>query len=363
MDYYKKYIKYKLKYINLIQKGGVDTYVDELNYDTKYLIIGKKFFDTYCKEDSDIEWNEHYNLLETFIIQKGFSINKINIGIEWGQDCFRYIKIQNEANKIQFYCGMEYFYRFDIFKSFKEIYNLTGEQINSKINKIKPINKLDIKFENQYNLNKGGNIIVLPDNINGKKIISLTSEEDFINPNYNNVICLYVYIPEFNISHNYQSKVFHIDEILCLMPNNNSYDVWFYEPECDDKAYEAKLKEVQQKNIRILRQYFTKEQIILFPLKFDNKSNIISPPLFNRLLLKKNNEYFAIFPKQDDLIKKLIEDRLKKIKFNLGNVLYINSEKLHKNNGNLHCAFKTFPEIVTNNDTNLDIVVECQQII
>jgi hypothetical protein len=189
---------------------------------------------------------------------------------------------------------MQYFYKFDIIKSFNEIYNLPyGDEINLRISEVMPINELDIEFENQYNLNKGGNIIVLPDNINGKKIISLTSEEYFINPNYNNVICLYVYIPEFNISHSYQSKVFHIDEILCLMPNNNSYDVWFYEPECDDKAYEAKLKEVQQKNIRILRQYFTKEQIILFPLKFDNKSNIISPPLFNRLLLKKNNEYFG----------------------------------------------------------------------
>jgi hypothetical protein len=206
------------------------------------------------------------------------------------------------------------------------------------------------KEVNETNLMKGGNYIVLPDAIGRKKMIKLEKREA-IDDDMPMEILLQIYLPDFDINNNYGGRVFHLDEILCLIPTGlgkDDYEIWFYDPICDaNPAYQTKLKEIQEINKEILQQYFSEDKIKYFPLKFNTDGTIISPPLFNRILLRRNNRFKIIFPEQSAELTLLIECRLEQIKTTFPAIEYdyINTNKLHYLNGNIHCGFKTIPVI------------------
>ena len=68
-------------------------------------------------------------------------------------------------------------------------------------------------------------------------------------------------------------------------------------------------------NKEILNIKFPDLEIIEFDLEFSSTGSILNPPLFNRLCIKKGDEYIFIFPDQyNESIKSKIEEEITKIK-------------------------------------------------
>lgn len=349
MDYFKKYITYKTKYLQLKkQLGGARTYIDELSYETKNIIVTTQLV--------DLGWDYY----DQFVTQVNtFNIHIIPITLntgDWAQD---FIKLISIDDNIIFDIHINTTTSMDSQKNIKaalQIYN--KPQINilaSTVNSTESVNN--------YNLQKGGNYIVLPNNAMLKseaqidrpvikKIITMVEKNDLSKSmcRFSDKICLQIYLPDFNINTYYGVRVFHLDEILCLIPTGlekDDYEIWFYDPICDDKEYQSKLKQIQEYNKTILHKYFDEDKIKYFPLKFSTEGHIIAPPLFNRVIMRKNNRFKIIFPEQPPEIKELINSRLEEIRRVFPDIIYeyINTLELHRSSGNIHCGFKTIPEI------------------
>ena len=141
---------------------------------------------------------------------------------------------------------------------------------------------------------------------------------------------------------------FKIDEILTLIPygpGKDDYNIWFYNPVCEDVDYERKLKEIFNFNYLTLKNFFPEEKIILFELYFSPEGKIIHPPIFNRIILRKDSRFRIIFPDQPQIVKDkvILEiERYKKI-YNDIDYFFIDTKELHQQYGNIHCGFKNIP--------------------
>jgi hypothetical protein len=333
--------KYKTKYNNLKSQIGGDNreYIDELSYDTLNLIVTQTFL--------NIGW-ENYDEFVTKVRDFGVEIKTIKVlSHDWAQDLIQLIS--TEAGKIYFNIQIEDFEKTrniqSIMTQLKDVKIIANDNIMKE--------KTKIIDGNNYNLKKGGNYIILPNKINIlKNIITMRPKEELSKGycKFSNNICLQIYLPDFDINIDYSGRVFHLDEILCLIPtgiDKNDYEVWFYDPLCDDESYQYKLKEIQEINKAILQEYFPVDKIKYLPLKFSNTGHIISPPLFNRIVLRNNNRFRIIFPDQSAEIKVLIDTRLEEIKTTFNHIIYdyIDTTQLHNMNGNIHCGFKNYPNI------------------
>ena len=315
-------------------------FVDELSYDTDFLLTTNVF--------TNIVWDDRENftsMINTF----GIDIKELTcVSQEWGQDLVKQIKNTNN--------------RLDIDIVARQRYN----KLDNKINTIFPLENINYDTvesnPNEYNLMKGGNFINLPEYISdaaGKKtksIITLKSNKQLLDiTEFQNKYTLYIYLkvysPDFEIDTYLGASVFHIDEILTIIPTGlgkDDYDIWFYNPTCSDESYKEKLVAIQQYNLGILYEFFPKSRIKLFELEFTKDGIIKNPPLFNRVILKKGNNFRVIFPKQDEKLENQIKSQIEI--YNTNNNIYIenyfvDTSQLHKENGNIHCGYKTIPVI------------------
>ena len=337
--------KYKTKYINLKNQHGGDNkeYIDELSYDTMNLIVTQTFL--------NIDW-KNYDEFVSKVKDFGVAIKTIDIlSHDWAQDLIQLIS--TEAGILYLNIQIEDFEKARNIQSI--ITQIKGVKIIVNDNIMRE--KTKVIDGNNYNLKKGGNYIILPNKISNKiavlkNIITMKPKEELSKGycKFSNNICLQIYLPDFDINIDYSGRVFHLDEILCLIPtgiSKDDYEIWFYEPLCDDETYQTKLKTIQEINKAILQEYFPVDKIKYFPLKFSNTGHIISPPLFNRIVLRNNNRFRIIFPNQSAEIKSLIDTRLEEIKTIFNHIIYdyIDTSQLHNMNGNIHCGFKNFPNI------------------
>lgn len=323
-------------------------YLDEVSFNTKLLLTTAGFV--------NIGW-KNFQELKNYVNEFGVDIVITKfVSPEWGQDFIRDITINNSGQTE--------------FKLIVRDKDSVGKYLIEELNIILPNSEYNFlglsNNTNEYNLNKGGNFITLPDVISGilpvdefdsndslkrnKKIITLVPE-NIINDDfciYTPFLCLKVYLPNFDINKDYGDDVLHIDEILTIIPtgpNINDYNIWFYHPICsEDKSYNRQLKEIFNYNYDILKRFFPENRIKLFDLFFETTGKIIYPPIFNRILLRKGNNFRIIFPDQPNIeLKQQIINEIE-IYPNI-NYHFIDTSQLHKLNGNIHCGFKTIPEI------------------
>ena len=346
---YKKYLKYKKKYFNLKAGSALSEnfYYDEISHNTNLLVTTTGF--------NQIEWKEYENfknLVETF----GVPIITVS-GVEWGQDLIKFIKHESGLNTIN------YFLKIGVMEEF--IKKSITDKINEYIPKISHDFEITTKSGNLYNLQKGGNFIILPQTVNGnyfydgnrydpnirnKIMLTLNPTRygiyDFENLN---ILALQVYLPDYEVDKFYGDDVHHIDEILTLIPYGpgiNDYNIWFYNPICEEnKTYEIKLREIQKFNLLILLGFFPKEKIELFDLFFDENGKIIKPPIFNRVILRKGNHFRIIFPDpKDEFIIEKVKEELDDNPY--VEYFFVDTSELHNLNGNIHCGFKSIPELI-----------------
>jgi hypothetical protein len=125
----------------------------------------------------------------------------------------------------------------------------------------------------------------------------------------------------------------------------DDYEIWFYQPRCINKEKEEQLNAIHLRNLDVLLEYFSEDKIRIIPIDFDDNFRIINPPVFNRLIVRKDNKFTIIFPDQSDEIKSMVNTRISEI--NEHNPIirhsYIDSRSLNNLGGNIHCSFKTFP--------------------
>ena len=315
-------------------------FVDELSYDTYFLLTTNVF--------TKIEWDNRTNF--TSMINKfGIDIKELSgVSQEWGQDLVKQIK--NTNNKLEI----------DI------VARHQSDRLINEIHNIFPLENISYHLldnnTNKYNLMKGGNFITLPEYISDasgekmKSIITLKSNKQLLDiteleNKYSPYIYLKVYFPDFEIDTYHGMSVFHIDEILTIIPTGlgkDDYDIWFYNPTCSDESYQEKLVAIQQYNLRILYEFFPESRIKLFELEFVKDGFIKNPPLFNRVILRKGNNFRVIFPKQDEKLENQIKSQIEI--YNTNNNIYIencfvDTSQLHKENGNIHCGYKAIPII------------------
>jgi len=323
-------------------------YLDEVSLNTKSLLTTFGFI--------NINW-QHFDKLKQYVNEFGVDIIITKfVSPEWGQDFIRDITI-NKLGQTEF-------------KLVVRDKDSVSKYLIQELNTIVPNSKFNFlglsNNTNEYNLNKGGNFITLPNTVSGilpidevenkeplkrnKKIITLVPEniinDDFCR--YTHFLCLKVYLPNFNIHKDYVDDVFHNDEILAVIPtgpNINDYNIWFYHPIClTDKSYNNQLQDIFNYNHNILKRFFPENRIILFNLFFEATGKITYPPIFNRILLRKGNNFRIIFPDQQNIeLKQQIINEIKRYP----NIDYhfIDTSHLHKLNGNIHCGFKTIPNI------------------
>ena len=323
-----------------------DFHIDEVSYDTESLVTTRSFLNQTWK---------NYPLFKELVNNFGVRIVTFNtVSPEWGQDYIRKIKIDSQGNKyfeLLTQRPNEYFDEEFRQKFPNSIYNLFSKNKNT----------------NRYNLDKGGNFLVLPNEVTGtipcfendcfgidstKKIITMLPSEDLYEDFciYNEYLALKLYLPNFDISKCYGDDVFHIDEILTIIPTSScTYDIWLYNPICtEDKNYHHQLQDIFNYNYNFLKIFFSKENIKLFELKFSPNGKIINPPIFNRILLRKNDSFRIFFPSQPDMtLTTQVITEMEKIIRNYPKIDYffIDSCELHNLNGNLHCGFKNVPNI------------------
>lgn len=338
IDYFKKYIKYKNKYIMLKnQYSGASgsyniDYLDELSLNTQLLVTTDRFMS--LGWDS---YNEFKELVNSFNVE---IISIKDVG-EWGQDFISKIRLFDGRKQIfihsrNFTVGAE-----------QQLTNALPDITFGRIGEI-PENT------NIYNLGKGGNFISLPNKIDGRKAITLKQEAELSQGfcKWGTLLCLKIYLPRFNIDDNYGSDVFHLDEILTLIPTGpgvEDYNVWFYNPVClEDEEYNRQLQDIFIYNYNKLRELFPEERIKLFNLHFTSEGKLPFPPIFNRVLLRREDRFRIIFPDQrNPALKRQVMDEMEIVKETYSDIDYhfINTEQLHMEQGNIHCGFKSIPEI------------------
>lgn len=351
IDYLSKYIKYKNKYImlkNHHQSSGAMAAryiefldVDELSVDTQSLVTTGAF--------RNINWN-HYSDFEKLVTSFGVNIITLTtVGQEWGQDFISNIKLNSEGQM-----------------SFKLVTRDPYIHVKEEFNRLLPNSISDYlslpENTNEYNLKKGGNFITLPNKVRGvlpdddfddypreitKKIITLVPDVTEDSCIYTHYLCLKVYLPKFKLETYYGADVFHIDEILTLIPTGptiDDYDIWFYNPVCEeDHSYHTALQVIFNYNYDMLRRFFPQERIRLFNLHFTPDGILLYPPIFNRVLLRRNNRFRIIFPdQQNDQLKQQVINEMRRH----SNIDYhfINTDMLHRYSGNIHCGFKNIPK-------------------
>lgn len=308
-----------------------DIVLDEINFNTHTLLLSGTII--------GIEWEYFDYLLH---ILNDIGINTYNIGNiqEWGQDVIKFIKIENK--KLVFHIVS----RSDT--------NIIKKHILQMVPKSKIFIETLSENTNIYNLQKGGNHLVLPNFIifKGvrKKIIKLDFDCNSEMARYGPYLHLKIYDPYFDVTKYYMGNVFHIDEILTIIPTGydcNDYIVLFYKPYCNDnQECDILLNKIFYYNYNILCKVFEKEKIFTFNTEFIYKSRtncvmLKNPPLFNRILIRQNNTFTVIFPDQEIIIKNQLIDLLDNIQQRCTiNYHFINTYKLHNMGGNLHCAFK-----------------------
>ena len=354
IDYFKKYKKYKIKYIMLQnQYSGANLtkhieFIDELSINTNVLLTTVSFM--------KIGW-DHYSIFENLVNSFGIRIVILKtVSPEWGQDFVKSIKIDREGGP-----------------TFQLVTRHVHPMIVEELENTFPEFSFNIialpKNTNEYNLIKGGNFITFPNTLTGvlpnddfeenpiqrtKKVITLVPEEHLFEDHciYTPFLCLKVYLPGFDINSDYGDDVFHIDEILTLIPTGpgvEDYDVWFYHPVClEDQDYHQALQEIFNYNYDLLRRFIPTARIKLFNLHFTRDGKLVFPPIFNRVLLRKDNRFRIIFPDQENpgLKQQVINEMTTIIqRYPYIDYHFINTKKLHNLNGNIHCGFKNIPEI------------------
>ena len=310
--------------------------VSELCTNTQFLVTSSSTF--------DMEWEELDEIVQDMKNLK-IPIKLIKGVQEWGQDLIKYI--------------------FDIKKGEKCVKQLDIVIRDSSlfiINSIKKeLNDCDIFIEtanqetNIYNLQKGGNHCVLPNSIMynsfKKNVVRLDPYPESEFAKYSNCLCLKIYDPYFKLENYYGEKVFHLDEIFTIIPTGfekDDYIILFYKPFCKtDFEVNKRLLEVFNYNLQILEKAFGEEKIFTFDTEFVKgdvfkTTNIVNPPLFNRLLIRKDDMYYIYFPSQNYENKKLLDELMVNINTFFPNIKYkyINTSTLHNLGGNIHCAFK-----------------------
>jgi len=332
-DFKSKYYKYKEKYLNLkdqlagASRTNEKILMDEVYNDTKCVILGNTQESRMSIINELIKiFTKHkicYNFFETSLFY---------------QDWFQIIDIVNDKRIIRFLKE----HNTPSVWHFKRIEDTLKDNIKSYY-PTDPIEFIDIEITNT--LQKGGNFIAIPKN---NKYLTLSSNTTTgscrVLPER---ICLNLYNP--NIEG-------HVDEILCFMPYTDElFKLWFYKP----VFYEDISDEISTMittryltNKEILNIKFPDLEIIEFDLEFSSTGSILNPPLFNRLCIKKGDEYIFIFPDQyNESIKSKIEEEITKIKEYYTNTFfyYIDSMSTHTESGvsgiiggNLHCLTKQF---------------------
>ena len=306
--------------------------IDELSTNTQFIVTSSSIY--------DIEW-EYLNNFINEMEDLDIPIKKIKGIQEWGQDFIKMIYMR----------GYELEPHLILRNKSEIIVNSIKKELGTNYVFMENISD----NTNIYNLQKGGNYCVLPNdvNFNGvlKKIVKLDIDPESNFAKFSNYLCLKIYYPDFNIDEYYGEKIFHLDEIFTIIPTGyekNDYIIFFYKPVCKSNIdFENKLLEIFEYNYNILCKVFGKDRIYLFNTEFTPKatftiSYIANPPLFNRLLIRKNDIFYIYFPIQVYYIYKQISNILDKInkKHDIINYTFINTTKLHNLGGNLHCAFK-----------------------
>jgi hypothetical protein len=338
IDYFEKYYKYKNKY-NMLknQYSGAHVssdidYLDELSFNTQLLVTTDRFM--------KLEWN-NYQQFEDLVNSFGVEIINIKDVVEWGQDFISKIKLSDGHKQI--FIHSRYFTEEAQTQMTDVLPNITFKKIG------------DIpENTNIYNLGKGGNFISLPNKINGRKAITLKQEAELSQPfcKLGTLLCLKIYLPGFNIDDHYDGDVFHLDEILTLIPTGpgvEDYNVWFYNPICsEDEEYNRALQDIFLYNYTKLQELFPIERIKLFNLHFTRDGKLKFPPIFNRVLLRRGKMFRIIFPDQIILeLKQQVIDEMENVIQTYPHIEYyfINTDQLHMEQGNIHCGFKSIPNI------------------
>tara|TARA_Y100000991_G_scaffold215698_1_gene207545 strand:- start:661 stop:1755 length:1095 start_codon:yes stop_codon:yes gene_type:complete len=342
---------------NKLKKLESIKFYDEISNDTMFLLTTSGFLRF---RGDEFVWSNLKNFTDMIT---SFNVNIIKINTtEWGQDIIKYIEHNNGSNIIHIFCREPIF-----ISTFEEsVKKIIDKNINTEVNY--NFNYFRNSNSNSYNLGKGGNFIALPEAVYGsffyeegyndeiikKQIIKLDeNKENIYDLEHSKFLSLLVYLPDYNIDNYYGTDVHHIDEILTLIPygpNKNDYNIWFYNPVCsEDRLYQTKLKEIQQYNLLILLGFFPKEKIKLFKLYFNPEGKIIKPPIFNRVILRRENKFKIIFPEPfDDEIKELVQYEMENYiqKYEHIEYNFIDTSELHDYYGNIHCGFKSFPKLL-----------------
>lgn len=354
MDYKKKYLKYKNKYIMLKnQHGGSQVYSHDL-MNTDYLI--------YSILEEDDKFIDLFRQVNDYIttFKPEIMIYQIPTGT-WAQDLVQRIEIkpETEFKPTRFH--------FTLLADDYTTGHLDVDTFTKKINEINtnhtlmPImKKITLKNKNQdaneFDLGKGGNYLFLPGL--RKKWVSLVPETEMNKGicKFSPKLCLQVYNPNFDINLKPDTSVYHIDEIMTILPTSiNDYIILFYKPvleeleeKCDPDIISG-LNEIWERNYKILKSIFPEEKIKLIETIFTQKGKIKNPPIFNRILVRDENKFLAIFPQQvDPQVSDIIDSIIEGINAT-GTIEithhYIDTHILHNEGGNLHCRYKTIPKI------------------
>ena len=101
-------------------------------------------------------------------------------------------------------------------------------------------------------------------------------------------------------------------------------------------------------NYKKLRDLFPEERIKLFNLHFTPDGKLPFPPIFNRVLLRRDDRFRIIFPDQRiPALKQQVIDEMENVIQTYPHIDYhfINTNQIHNKQGNIHCGFKSIPEI------------------
>ena len=176
-------------------------YLDELSLNTQLLVTTDKFM--------DIQWDS-YNEFEELVRSFGVEIISIKDVKEWGQDFISKIRLFDGRNQIFIHSS-----NFTV-EAEQQLTNALPDITFGRIGEIS-------ENTNIYNLEKGGNFISLPTNIDRRKAITLKQEAELAGGSCRMgiLLCLKIYLPGFNKDYDYVGDVFHIDEILTLIPHRS----------------------------------------------------------------------------------------------------------------------------------------------
>lgn len=333
-DYKSKYYKYKNKYLILKNSIGGSRrrnekiLMDEVYNDTKCIILGNQLENRVSIIRSLILIFEQHDICYNFFETSLFY-----------QDWFKILETTADKREIQIIKEAGRSPSTFIFNTFEK---KIKEIIESYY---RPEQIVFTDFNHTSTLQKGGNYIAIPKN---NKYLTLsndiTSGPCRVLPEK---ICLNLYNPDIEG---------HVDEILCFMPYTDElFKLWFYKPVFNEDVSEAiktMITTMYLTNKEILIREFPDLEIIEFDLEFSSTGSILNPPLFNRLCIKKGDQYIFIFPDQyNESIKSKVEEEITKIKEYYTNTFlyYVDSIITHNETGfsnviggNLHCLTKQF---------------------